>query len=271
MNSQCAQDSPIRDTSVRMMMARNPGTLFTTRSLNMNSEGGVNFNAELVFRRQGGGGQASSPHELWRSRERGHCTVSPRPTLPVSSLWSAPAVRRNCSGAAETAFVGALLLGCGDRVRGCAEAGGARPPVQSFLSRLLQQCLPVSISSPTSMSRAWAVQCLLACTEQFLSNLNSTRLTALKSFSKPTSCLLAHVEKDTWFGFGLVPARDRGVRKETFAVDTGSMQCHPRSVPDARQKGEKELAFHVDVCNALLEFLIFSLFPSAESILKSDG
>ena len=52
-------------------------------------------------------------HELRRSRGRGHCTVSPRPTLSVCSLWSALAVRRTCSSAAESAFVGALLLGCG--------------------------------------------------------------------------------------------------------------------------------------------------------------
>jgi len=34
-NSQCAQVSPFRGTTVRMMMTRNPGTLFTTRSLNI--------------------------------------------------------------------------------------------------------------------------------------------------------------------------------------------------------------------------------------------
>ena len=91
---------------------------------------GVNFNAVLVFRPQGEGDRPPPPplpHELRRSRGRGHCTVSPRPTLPVSSLWSAPAVRRDCSSAAETAFVGALLLGCGERVRGCAGGGGAWP------------------------------------------------------------------------------------------------------------------------------------------------
>ena len=115
------------------------------------SSAGVIFNAVLVFRLQVEGDRPPPSHELRRSRGRGHCTISPRLTMSVSSLRSASAVRWTCSSAAETVSGGALLLGCGECVPGYAGGSGARP-VSEFSLRFLQLCHPLSMLPPVSMS-----------------------------------------------------------------------------------------------------------------------
>ena len=144
----------------------------------------MNFNAVLVFRPQEEGDRPPPLHEL-RQSWGGTAPLASRPTLPVCS-GGAQGLKR-CGG---DCFRGCAVPGAAENVFEGAQGAATPGPVQRFLSRLLQQCLPVSMSPPTSMSRAWAVQCLFACTEQFLSNLKTMRLTAFEVFSpsQPVAC-----------------------------------------------------------------------------------
>ena len=133
----------------------------------------LNFNASVDFQASGGGGQASSLP--WNFDGLGNGGTAPLAPVPHCRYPPCGRLQRcaGCNGAAESAFVGALLLGCGERVRGCTRGGGARPGSAFSLTSSPAMSPGHNVATHLDVEGLGGSVFVFACTEQFLSNLNS--------------------------------------------------------------------------------------------------